>query len=396
MKNIKRILISLLLMCGVYFVCDDVYATNSLDCSKTLRNGSRSENVRVLQNMLNDVMNCGLDTDGIFGTMTRSCVVKFQKEYSLSRDGIVGPKTCNKLNEVYLNSNYEEDFGDNSTSSELSLTTTKTLVRGSSGSQVSVLQTMLNETTKCNLDVDGSFGYKTEWCVKKYQEDNNLSVDGKVGPATRSSLNTNINKIDNSIYVAIAKTSNMKLNVRQKASASSKDIGDVYTSEVYKVYGSQVVDGVTWYKIQYKDEKFGYISGNYATKNFVLLDISSQNIKLYKNGLVILNVPTVTGRKSKGWDTPLGAYSMGNKLSIHNNGGKRIHLSKYDAYVDYWMPFIGGSYGFHDADWRSVSQITNKKTYLNNGSHGCVNMLTEDAKYLYENIYKGLAVHIVE
>ena len=76
--------------------------------------------------------------------------------------------------------------------------------------------------------------------------------------------------------------------------------------------------------------------------------------------------------------------------------GGRIHLSKYNAYVDYWMPFIGGSYGFHDADWRSSSQITNKKTYLTNGSHGCVNMLTEDAKYLYENIYKGLAVHIVE
>ena len=52
--------------------------------------------------------------------------------------------------------------------------------------------------------------------------------------------------------------------------------------------------------------------------------------------------------------------------------------------------------GCHDADWRSLSQMTNGKTYLTNGSHGCVNMLREDAKYLYSNIYKGLAVHIVE
>ena len=60
------------------------------------------------------------------------------------------------------------------------------------------------------------------------------------------------------------------------------------------------------------------------------------------------------------------------------------------------MPFIGGSYGFHDADWRSASQLTNKNTYLTNGSHGCVNMFTEDAKYLYKNIYKGLSVYNVK
>lgn len=395
MKNIKRIFVSLLLIGGVYFSCIDVDAATSLDCSKTLRNGSRSENVRVLQNMLNDVMGCNLDTDGIFGSKTRTCVVSFQKQYSLSRDGVVGPKTCNKLNEVYSNSNYEVDLDDD-TSSGLALDTTRTLSRGSNGSDVRTLQIMLNEIENCNLDVDGNFGYKTAWCVKEYQEDYNLGVDGKVGPATRKSLNSNINKIDSSIYVAIAKTSNKKLNVRQKASTSSKDIGDVYTSEVYKVYGTQVVGGTTWYKIQYKEGKYGYISGNYASKNFILLDISSQVIKLYRNGQVVLNVPTVTGRKSAGWDTPLGAYSIGNKLSTWTNGNERIHLSKYDAYVDYWMPFIGGSYGFHDADWRSASQITNKKTYLSNGSHGCVNMLTEDAKYLYENIYKGLAVHIVE
>ena len=76
--------------------------------------------------------------------------------------------------------------------------------------------------------------------------------------------------------------------------------------------------------------------------------------------------------------------------------GGRIHLSKYDAYVDYWIPFIGGSYGFHDADWRTSSQLTNKNTYLTNGSHGCVNMLLEDAKYLHDNVYKDLAVHIVD
>ena len=128
---------------------------------------------------------------------------------------------------------------------------------------------------------------------------------------------------------------------------------------------------------------------------FINLDISDQNLKLYKNGQVTLNVPVVTGNISKGHNTPLGAYSIGNKLSKDTMGG-RIHLSKYDAYVDYWIPFIGGSYGFHDADWRTSSQLTNKNTYLKNGSHGCVNMITEDAKELYNLVYKNLSVHIVE
>ena len=253
---------------------------------------------------------------------------------------------------------------------------------------------MLNTLTHCNLDVDGDFGYKTEWCVKKYQEENNLDVDGKVGPMTRNSLNKNIKVTNNSKYVIVAKTSNKKLNVRQDATTSSKDIGDVYTSDIYKVLGTKTTNGTTWYKVEYQTNKYGYISGDYATQDFIYLDISDQTIKLYRNGKTTLTVPTVTGNKSKGHDTPLGVYSIGTKLSIDNMGG-RIHLSKYNAYVDYWMPFIGGSYGFHDADWRTSYQLTNKKTYLTNGSHGCVNMFTADAKALYDNIYKNLAVHIV-
>ena len=254
---------------------------------------------------------------------------------------------------------------------------------------------MLNRTTHCNLEVDGSFGYKTEWCVKKYQEENNLGIDGKVGSMTRQSLNQKIKNIDNSKYVIINTSTNSTLNVRQDAGTNYADIGDVYSSEIYIIHGSKLVGGTTWYKIEYETGKYGYVSGAYATEDFILLDISSQNIKLYRNGQLVFNVPSVTGNKSKGNDTPLGVYSVGNKLSYETMGG-RIHLSKYDAYVDYWIPFIGGSYGFHDADWRTSSQLTNKNTYLTNGSHGCVNMLLEDAKYLHDNVYKDLAVHIVD
>lgn len=70
------------------------------------------------------------------------------------------------------------------------LSCSSTLKNGSSGTEVKELQTTLNELMNCSLTVDGKFGSGTESCVKKYQEKTGLQVDGKVGPATCSKINT--------------------------------------------------------------------------------------------------------------------------------------------------------------------------------------------------------------
>lgn len=64
---------------------------------------------------------------------------------------------------------------------------TGTLKAGSSGSQVKVLQNLLNGNG-ANLEVDGVYGPKTEAAVKDYQTKNGLTVDGMVGPETSGSL----------------------------------------------------------------------------------------------------------------------------------------------------------------------------------------------------------------
>lgn len=64
---------------------------------------------------------------------------------------------------------------------------TGTLKTGSSGSQVKVLQSLLNGNG-ANLEVDGVYGPKTEAAVKDYQTKNGLTVDGMVGPETSGSL----------------------------------------------------------------------------------------------------------------------------------------------------------------------------------------------------------------
>lgn len=62
-----------------------------------------------------------------------------------------------------------------------------TLQRGSKGSDVSELQTILNKSGY-NLTVDGDFGAKTEEAVRDYQTKNGLGVDGIVGANTWSKL----------------------------------------------------------------------------------------------------------------------------------------------------------------------------------------------------------------
>jgi hypothetical protein len=65
----------------------------------------------------------------------------------------------------------------------------KTLRVGSKGTQVKVLQWLLNHTTDYTSGVvDGIFGTKTLASVRQYQEANDLTVDGVVGKKTWTKL----------------------------------------------------------------------------------------------------------------------------------------------------------------------------------------------------------------
>ena len=95
-------------------------------------------------------------------------------------------------------------------------------------------------------------------------------------------------------------------------------------------------------------------------------------------------------------DTPIGRYVLRTtnlKRSITLRG-VNDNGSSYASYVEYWMPFImGRGIGFHDASWRSNKEYTNNR-YTYDGSHGCVNMKTESAKKLYNNITSDTLVII--
>ncbi len=71
-----------------------------------LRLNSRGDDVALIQNRLNFIsiyyQNIpSVTSDGIFGVRTQQSVMAFQRMLGLDPDGIVGPQTWNRINEVF-------------------------------------------------------------------------------------------------------------------------------------------------------------------------------------------------------------------------------------------------------------------------------------------------------
>lgn len=74
------------------------HPTYGQTCRRTMRKGSKGEDVVYLQQLLNaGRYGAEIDEDGIFGSATQALVEAFQLEHGLKVDGIVGPMTWSAL-----------------------------------------------------------------------------------------------------------------------------------------------------------------------------------------------------------------------------------------------------------------------------------------------------------
>ena len=161
-----------------------------------LRVGSRGDDVRLVQTYLNSIRGRvpgipQLTVDGVFGPITQSAVMAFQRYFGLSPDGIVGPITWGAL--------IREFQADTATPPTPPVTPggpdfPGTLLRvGSRGDDVRRIQTWLNSVRDrvpgiAQLTVDGVFGPITQGAVMAFQRHFGLSPDGIVGPITWAAL----------------------------------------------------------------------------------------------------------------------------------------------------------------------------------------------------------------
>ena len=152
------------------------FGGSSGSTSGLLKEGSRGDEVKELQQQLNALgYSCG-SADGIFGSKTEQAVKAFQKDHGLVADGMVGDKTKAALS---------QPTGDWTVSRLLKKT--NPLMSGTDVKNVQ--KALIAKGYSCGSSgTDGKYGDDTVAAVKKFQKAKGLSVDGQAGKNTVTAL----------------------------------------------------------------------------------------------------------------------------------------------------------------------------------------------------------------
>ena len=144
---------------------------------------------------------------------------------------------------------------------------------------------------------------------------------------------------------------------------------------------TRVVGTYSQFSVKVLENSFGYDVGD----TYVEIDISEQYMWYVVDNSVYVGTPVVTGNYGTA-DTPTGLFyvqSMATNVSLVGDD--------YVSFVEYWIAFIGSSYGIHDASWRSSF---GGSIYRGDGSHGCVNTPYDAVRKIYNHIDVGTPVVI--
>ncbi|SHJ76640.1 peptidoglycan transpeptidase precursor, ErfK-YbiS-YhnG family [Hathewaya proteolytica DSM 3090] len=154
-------------------------------------------------------------------------------------------------------------------------------------------------------------------------------------------------------------------------------------SEERKAIVQAIKEGKTLNRKPVYAQTTPFLDANEIGNSYVEIDITNQQMWVYKNGNMIATGHVVTGNENTKTITPEGIYRV-----TYKQKDTVLKGENYAAPVTFWVPFNGGI-GIHDASWRKEfgGQI-----YKNGGSHGCVNSPYELAQAVYENVQAGTPV----
>ena len=136
-----------------------------------------------------------------------------------------------------------------------------------------------------------------------------------------------------------------------------------------------------------------YENGTDLKDTYIEVDLSRQHMWYYKDGELLISSDIVTGRLSENALTNKGVGSILSKDRNSKLKGIDFDGSDYETPVHYWMPIGWDGEGFHDAYWRSSF---GGNIYINNGSHGCLNMPPSQAAKLFELVEINTPVVVYE
>lgn len=172
-------------------------SSSSSSSSSLLKQGTKSEAVRTLQQNLKTLGYYTGSVTGNFGPLTKEAVYSFQRANGLSADGIAGEKTLAAVSSKLKggsssgSSNSSSSSSNSSSSSSTSslLNTSLTLQQGTKNDEVLKLQNMLTSLGFYTGNKTGNFGEKTADAVIAYQKSKGLTADGIAGKKTLAAIN---------------------------------------------------------------------------------------------------------------------------------------------------------------------------------------------------------------
>jgi L,D-transpeptidase catalytic domain len=114
----------------------------------------------------------------------------------------------------------------------------------------------------------------------------------------------------------------------------------------------------------------GYGNGCGANRSgpHIYVSITQQLGRICSAGNQLLITALTTGAAAYGDGTPTGTWRVDNKVR-----NTRLFPSDGGSYaVQYWLPYVGNEYGFHDSSWQTMPY--GSQQYTTGGSHGCVHL----------------------
>ena len=130
------------------------------------------------------------------------------------------------------------------------------------------------------------------------------------------------------------------------------------------------------------------------SNTYIEVDLKNQHLWYYENGKLKMQSDIVSGYSgSQERKTPAGVYKLWYKETGKTLVGASDGIS-YASYVDYWNYISTIGIGLHDASWQNGDFNKNKYKTSTWGSHGCINMPFEKAKYVYDNVHMNSPVFI--
>lgn len=123
-------------------------------------------------------------------------------------------------------------------------------------------------------------------------------------------------------------------------------------------------------------------------KRYLDIDLAEQHARLYDDSATLIwESDIISGAPDGEHDTPDGVYYLNRKESPSTLEGYSGDTKIYETEVQYWMPFVEGTIGLHDAEWQP--DFGGELYASGLGSHGCVNLPPAKAAELYALIREG-------